>query len=55
MDTEKNQRLPVLGEEEATDPRQPEIVKWAKRTLTYGKAFPQFFDKVNLLSGYSSV
>ena len=44
---EKNQKLPVLGEQEATDPK--EIVKWAKRTLTYGKAFPQCFDKVNLL------
>ena len=44
---EKNQKLPVLGEQEATDPK--EIVKWAKQTLTYGKAFPQCFDKVNLL------
>ena len=44
---EKHQKLPVLGEQEATDPK--EIVKWAKRTLTYGKAFPQCFDKVNLL------
>ena len=44
---EKNQKLPVLGEQEATDPR--EIVKWAKQTLACGRAFPQCFDKVNLL------
>ena len=44
---EKNLKLPVLGEQEATDPK--EIVKWAKRTLTYGKAFPQCFDNINLL------
>ena len=44
---EKNQKLPVLGEQEATDPK--EIVKWAKQTLTCGRAFPQCFDKVNLL------
>ena len=44
---EKNQKLPVLGEQEATDPRK--IVKWAKQTLTCGRAFPQCFDKVNLL------
>ena len=35
---EKNQKLPVLGELEATDPKQ--IVTWAKKTLTCGKAFP---------------
>jgi len=29
---EKNQKLPVLGELEATDPKQ--IVTWAKKTLT---------------------
>ena len=44
---EKNQKLPVLGEQEATDPR--EIVKWAKQTLTCGRAFPQCFDNINLL------
>ena len=44
---EKNQKLPVLGELEATDPKQ--IVKWAKQTLTYGRAFPQCLDKVNVL------
>ena len=54
METRKNRKLPVLGELEATDPKQ--IVKWAKQTLAYGKAFPQCFetaalafDKVNLL------
>jgi hypothetical protein len=31
---EKNQKLPVLGELEATDPKQ--IVTWAKKTLTCG-------------------
>ena len=44
---EKNQNLPVLGEQEATDPK--EIVKWAKQTLTCGRAFPQCFDNINLL------
>jgi hypothetical protein len=44
---EKNQKLPVLGELEATDSRK--IVKWAKRTLACGRAFPQCFVKVNLL------
>jgi len=44
---EKNQKLPVLGEQEATDPK--EIVKWAKQTLTCGRAFPQCFDNINLL------
>jgi hypothetical protein len=44
---EKNQKLPVPGELEATDPKK--IVKWAKKTLTCGRAFPHCFDKVNLL------
>ena len=47
METRKNRKLPVLGELEATDPKQ--IVKWAKQTLTYGRAFPQCLDKVNVL------
>ena len=44
---EKNQKLPVLGELEATDQKQ--IVQWAKKTLTCGRAFPNDFGKVNLL------
>ena len=44
---EKNQKLPVLGELEATD--QKLIVQWAKKTLTCGKAFPNDFAKVNVL------
>jgi hypothetical protein len=44
---EKNQQLPVLGELEATDPKQ--IVTWAKKTLTCGKAFPKTFERINVL------
>ena len=44
---EKNQKLPVLGELEATDPKQ--IVTWAKKTLTCGKAFPKTFERINVL------
>ena len=44
---EKNQKLPVLGELEATDPKQ--IVTWAKKTLTCGKAFPKTFEMINVL------
>ena len=44
---EKNQKLPVLGELEATDPKQ--IVTWAKKTLTFGKAFPKTFERINVL------
>jgi len=44
---EKNQKLPVLGELEATDPKQ--IVTWAKKTLTCGKAFPKIFERINVL------
>ena len=47
MEKNQNLKLRVLGEQEATDSK--EIVKWAKQTLTYGKAFPKCFDKVNLL------
>jgi hypothetical protein len=45
---EKNhwQKLLVL-EEDATDSRK--IVKWAKQTLTCGKASQHCFGKVNLL------
>lgn len=44
---EKNQKLPVLGELEATDQKQ--IVQWAKKTLTFGKAFPKTFERINML------
>ena len=40
----ENQKLPVLGELEATDPRQ--IVTWAKKTLTCG---PKTFERINVL------
>ena len=43
----ENQKLPVLGELEATDPKQ--IVTWAKKTLTCGKAFPKTFEMINVL------
>ena len=43
----ENQKLPVLGELEATDPKQ--IVTWAKKTLTCGKAFPKTFERINVL------
>ena len=43
----ENQKLPVLGELEATDSKQ--IVTWAKKTLTCGKAFPKTFEMINVL------
>ena len=47
MEAFENHKLPVLGEQDATDPAR--IVKWAKEALTCGQALPKVFEKYNLL------
>ncbi len=47
MEAFENHKLPVLGEQDATDPVR--IVKWAKKTLTCGQARPKFFETYDLL------
>jgi hypothetical protein len=42
-----NHKLPVLGDEEATD--SAKIVAWAKAVLTAGKAFPKLLERINIL------
>ena len=44
-----NHKLPLLGDEEATD--SAKIVAWAKEVPTGGKAFPKLLDseRINIL------
>ena len=42
-----NHKLPLLGDEEATD--SAKIVAWAKAVLTSGKAFPKLLERINIL------
>jgi hypothetical protein len=46
-----NHKLPLLGDEEATD--SAKIVAWAKAVLTSGKAFPKLLrverTRINIL------
>jgi hypothetical protein len=42
-----NHKLPLLGDEEATD--SAKIVAWAKAVLTSGKASPKLLERINIL------